>query len=100
MTVVERDLSGRIRILSITDADGRKVQVKGSRFRMAVGPDLVKSARFEPEVLSDRVSFTGTGWGHGVGLCQEGAEGMARAGYNAFEILRKYYPGVIKERLK
>lgn len=100
LRVGARDDSGRVRTLEITDADGRERSVKGSQFRMALGPDVVKSTRFEPELMSDRVRFTGTGWGHGVGLCQEGAEGMARQGYNAFEILRKYYPGVIKEKLK
>jgi len=34
-----------------------------------------------------------------VGLCQEGACGMAQAGYNAKEILRKYYPGTLVESL-
>ncbi len=100
LKVEEWDASGRVRRLVILDADGKRIAVRGSQFRMAVGPDLVKSARFEAEILSDRVVFRGRGWGHGVGLCQEGAEGMARAGFNAFEILRKYYPGVIKERLK
>jgi stage II sporulation protein D len=37
--------------------------------------------------------FTGGGWGHGVGLCQVGAFGMASAGYTYEEILQHYYPG-------
>ena len=41
-----------------------------------------------------RFVFTGKGWGHGVGLCQVGAFGMAHAGSNFVEILRHYYTGV------
>ncbi len=37
--------------------------------------------------------FTGRGWGHGVGLCQVGAYGMAAAGYDYREILAHYYLG-------
>lgn len=37
--------------------------------------------------------LAGRGWGHGVGMCQHGAEGMARQGKNAGAILQHYYPG-------
>jgi stage II sporulation protein D len=46
------------------------------------------------------MEFTGLGWGHGVGLCQEGAYGMAKEGYGAFDILRHYYYGVILDKIK
>ena len=38
--------------------------------------------------------FTGRGWGHGVGMCQTGAYGLAREGYSYTAILQKYYTGV------
>lgn len=41
-----------------------------------------------------RFVFTGKGWGHGVGLCQVGAYGMAEAGASYQEILAHYYPGI------
>jgi stage II sporulation protein D len=41
-----------------------------------------------------RFVFTGKGWGHGVGLCQVGASGMAQAGASYDQILRHYYSGV------
>jgi stage II sporulation protein D len=44
------------------------------------------------------VLASGAGSGHGVGLCQTGALGMARAGARAEEILEQYYPGVVIER--
>jgi len=37
--------------------------------------------------------FTGEGYGHGVGMCQYGANGMARRGAGYREILARYYPG-------
>ena len=41
-----------------------------------------------------RFVFTGKGWGHGVGLCQVGAFGMARSGSAYADILKHYYTGV------
>jgi peptidoglycan hydrolase-like amidase len=38
--------------------------------------------------------FTGRGWGHGVGMCQIGAYGLAKEGYSYSEILKKYYTGI------
>lgn len=38
--------------------------------------------------------FKGRGWGHGVGMCQVGAYGLAREGYSYSEILKKYYTGI------
>jgi stage II sporulation protein D len=43
--------------------------------------------------------FTGSGFGHGLGLCQIGANGMARAGRSYREILAHYYPGTRLARL-
>jgi stage II sporulation protein D len=39
------------------------------------------------------LDISGTGWGHGVGMCQWGAYFMAKAGYSFAEILAFYYPG-------
>ena len=38
--------------------------------------------------------FTGRGWGHGVGLCQVGAYGLAKQGLNYSQILKTYYTGI------
>ena len=98
-TVLDRDDGNRILRLSLLDADGTRRTVKGSSFRMAVGPDLIRSTRFTAEISGDKVVFNGKGWGHGVGLCQEGACGMALKGYGAFDILRYYYRGIMVEKL-
>jgi stage II sporulation protein D len=40
------------------------------------------------------IRFLGRGWGHGVGMCQNGAYGLARGGASYAEILKTYYTGV------
>ncbi len=100
LEAAERDESDRVLELSITDADGSVKTMRGSAFRMAVGPDIIRSTRFAAKVGPTSVVFNGKGWGHGVGMCQEGACGMALKGYNAFEILRYYYRGIMIEDMK
>lgn len=78
--------------------DGRVCRVtlgrkswRGAEFRALLG---LKSTRFNWLGAADGVLFTSVGYGHGVGLCQAGAQGMARAGYSWRQILAHYYPGV------
>jgi SpoIID/LytB domain protein len=47
----------------------------------------------EAQALQETYTFNGSGWGHGVGMCQYGARGMAAAGYNYVQILTYYYQG-------
>lgn len=82
-----------------------KIEIKGSNgidflraedFRLAIDPSgrMLRSAACKLETPDDKLIFTeGRGWGHGVGMCQCGAEGMARKGKKAEEILQYYYPG-------
>ena len=49
--------------------------------------------------LPPRLIVNGRGFGHGVGMSQWGAQGMARAGHSFEEILRHYYQGVVVERV-
>ncbi|MBM4043669.1 MAG: SpoIID/LytB domain-containing protein [Planctomycetes bacterium] len=83
---------------------GAKVAVKhdrgtttldGHEFRIAVGPNSVLSTAFQTRSTRGGQSFefSGRGWGHGVGLCQYGAKGMAESGSKGANILRHYYPG-------
>jgi stage II sporulation protein D len=51
----------------------------------------LKSAFFELEIIGDELVFKGKGYGHGVGLSQEGAMEMARAGYTYDSIVSHYY---------
>jgi SpoIID/LytB domain protein len=49
-------------------------------------------------VAGDNIILEGSGWGHGVGLCQIGAAVMASKGYNYKEILIHYYPESVIEQ--
>ncbi len=53
----------------------------------------IHSYEFDVHLSQGQVVFDGQGHGHGVGLCQWGARGMARDGTGPLEILRHYYPG-------
>lgn len=85
-----------IKILSRT-AGGRvdKIQIgnstyKGTEVRNALG---LSSAMFSISFADDKVIFTSSGYGHGVGMSQYGANGMAKEGKNYKEILTHYYTG-------
>jgi stage II sporulation protein D len=68
-------------------------------FRLALGAsDLRSTYILGIERAAGGVVFKGGGWGHGVGLCQHGAMGMARKGYGAEEIVAHYYPGALVKR--
>ena len=64
------------------------------RVRFALG---LKSSLFSMEKTYDEngrlvlVTFNGSGWGHGVGMSQHGAKGMAEKGYSYYDILNFYY---------
>ncbi|MFA5099446.1 MAG: SpoIID/LytB domain-containing protein [Candidatus Omnitrophota bacterium] len=87
------DPSGRVTDIEISGPDEERIKVSAKDFRNIMGPDLVKSARFTLAMRGNAIELSGTGWGHGVGLCQWGAYFMAKAGYSAAEILGFYYPG-------
>ena len=74
-------------------------EVSSRGCRMAVGPSRVRSTRFTVSLEGDRLVIRGGGWGHGVGLCQMGARGMAIEGKSGEEILHHYYPGATLARL-
>lgn len=67
------------------------VTVKGAQVRSALG---LRSACFEWEEADGKITFYVTGYGHGVGLSQYGANRMAQQGSGYQEILTHYYTGV------
>jgi len=87
---------------------GRAVQIQviGSRSSVVLNGYKVRNAlnlkdtwftlarEYNPDGSIASFTFHGRGWGHGVGLCQVGAFGMARAGRGYEEILKTYYTGV------
>jgi stage II sporulation protein D len=88
--------SGRAVQIQVTGSRG-SVILNGYKVRNALGlRDTLFTISREPNPDGSIASFTfhGRGWGHGVGLCQVGAFGMAKAGRSYEEILKTYYQGV------
>ena len=73
--------------------------IAASDFRLSLGRvlgwNLVRSDLYSVRLSGGRAIFTGYGSGHGIGLCQKGAEGMARSGASDRDILAAYYPGTV-----
>lgn len=100
LEVVRRGVSGRVVELRVVGSSGSSV-VRGFDVRRLL--DLRESLLvIEPQRDAqgeiEAVVFAGKGWGHGVGLCQVGAYGMALRGADYREILGHYYSGVTLER--
>ena len=89
---------GRVREVLFRHPGGR-TSVPSEALRMSLGYSRVPSIFFEPELAEREVVFSGRGLGHGVGLCQWGAEELARRGYDYRQILRHYYPGTTIGRI-
>lgn len=93
---VRVDESSRIAELNVVAENGRIITLKGLPIRWSLGvPDnlfrIVKSK--DPDGI-DRYTFFGKGWGHGTGMCQVGAYGMAFRGWSAEQIIKHYFTGV------
>jgi stage II sporulation protein D len=96
---LDRTPDGRLLTLGIRSVNGLSRDVLAERFRLAVGGSLMRSTACDIRMTeSDVVLENGRGFGHGLGLCQWGAQGWALKGRTAAEILRHYYPGVILSR--
>lgn len=89
---------GRLKQVVIVAAKGG-FSLTGDQFRKAVGYSVIKSTRFTVKVADGEARFTGSGNGHGVGLCQWGAKQRALDGFNYNEILSYYYPGTELKKL-
>ncbi len=93
MEPLERGESGRICKLGIEGSEKTLVVGKELEIRRILSESHLKSSAFDVEMTSDKVILHGSGWGHGVGLCQIGAAVMASQGYGFRQILEHYYPG-------
>ncbi len=94
--ILERGVSGRVGKIRIDGDNGKSVEVEGLAVRWTLDiPDTLFTAkRVMPPDRAAGWLFTGRGWGHGVGMCQIGAFGMAQRGHSYREILQHYYTGV------
>jgi stage II sporulation protein D len=95
--VVSRSESGRAQRLKLSNGAGGSVPISASTFRFAVDRELgwnkIRSDLYDVRNAGEQIVFSGRGSGHGVGMCQAGAEEMAREGKSYREILSFYYPG-------
>jgi len=89
---VRYSAAGRITLLKITHKSGDTL-IRGTDFRLALGPEVIRSTRFTVQIRDGRALFAGQGWGHGVGLCQWCSQGMAESGHDHEAILTHYYQG-------
>ena len=92
----ERDCSGRVRTVVIK-GDRGEYRMQGRKFRELLGVNAIKSTRMTLAVTEDgSYTYSGRGYGHGVGLCAFGADGLARsdAKITYVDILKHYYTGI------
>jgi len=101
VAVTSRTSSGRVGTLALTTERG-SYALRGNEIRFVMrtpGSEILASTYFSPDVTMgadgrvERVTLRGGGNGHGVGMCQWGAIGRARAGHDFRRILEAYYSG-------
>ncbi|HJP91071.1 MAG TPA: SpoIID/LytB domain-containing protein [Pyrinomonadaceae bacterium] len=101
LRVAARGSSHRVTDLEIIGTNG-SAHVRGGRIRSALGLReqlfVIDREYDESGRVTDFV-FTGRGWGHGVGMCQVGAYGLAKQGWSAEQILKAYYTGIELTRI-
>ncbi len=73
--------------------DRYRYRVSSKELRRILPSSKLFSPNFRIHVSAERLIIEGRGHGHGVGLCQWGARGLALAGRNALQIIQYYYPG-------
>jgi stage II sporulation protein D len=94
--VGKRGDSGRLLDLTLIGSDAT-MTVHGFQIRAALGLRdtlFVIDRSYDEQGRIEQFTFSGRGWGHGVGLCQVGAYGLAVTGAKYPDILKKYYSGV------
>lgn len=95
--IIDFNDANSIKILDYTDGERIKtikignLELAGTEVRTIFG---LKSAKFQINIEGENVKFNVTGYGHGVGMSQTGADSMAKQGSNYEEIIKHYYTGV------
>lgn len=101
LRVISRGSSKRATDLEVVGTNGTS-HVRGGRIRSALGLReqlFVIDRRVDDDGRLTGFIFTGRGWGHGVGMCQVGAYGLAKQGFTFDQILKTYYSGIEITRL-
>jgi SpoIID/LytB domain protein len=99
---IERNEHGRPTRYAIEDIRDQRIELGAERLRRAMNftgrglaapKEPLHSSCVEVAIKDGQATIEGRGYGHGVGLCQYGAEALARDGVPYGEILRRFYPG-------
>jgi stage II sporulation protein D len=99
MKIVDKTASGRARRIKL-ESGKRSTTISGSDLRRLLGWSVVWSTQIDKfEFGNGGLVVEGRGSGHGVGLCQWGARGLADSGSTWEQILERYYPGARLTRL-
>lgn len=101
LRVVARGSSRRVIDLEVIGANGT-AHLRGGRIRSALGLReqlFVIDREFDENGRINEFIFNGRGWGHGVGMCQVGAYGLAKQGWSYEQILKAYYTGIELTRM-
>lgn len=95
MEISQKGPSGRVMTITVN----KTIEVPGPDLRVNLGSTELKSMLLEKiEVSGDSVTFSGKGYGHGVGMSQWGANKMAKDGKKPEEIIGHYFKGVSIEK--
>jgi stage II sporulation protein D len=101
LRVVSRGSSHRVTDLEVVGSGGT-AHVRGGRIRSALGLReqlFVIDREYDDSGRVTSFVFSGRGWGHGVGMCQVGAYGLAKQGWSYEQILKAYYTGIELTRM-
>jgi len=98
VSILKRSRTGRVTSISVRHSNG-SFELPGKDFREALGFENLRSTDFTIKIKGDSVYLAGSGGGHGVGMCQWGAKGMAEEGKSYKDILEWYYPGITIKRM-
>ena len=97
VSVAQRTSSGRATQITVRTNKGHK-NFSCNKFRLATGLRSCKLTKLQ--LSGNTLHAAGHGYGHGIGMCQDGANGMAKAGKTYEQILKNYYPGAKLTTLK
>ena len=93
----------------VTDETGKRYTLTAEELRMSVNQPIPDAAPITPEnrvrsgdaqvdVFANQITFTGRGWGHGIGMCQWCSKGFADLGWDWRKMIRTFYPEAIVEK--
>ncbi len=99
ISVIERTSSKRIKTVAVVDNTSNRILINGKEFRNIAGITQMKSTRANIRLTNDNIYISGVGYGHGVGMGQWDALGMAGRGYHYKDIVTFFYRGTSVDKI-